>query len=143
VRGHYFSAYGAPRPPDVTISLMKWILWVALAGAAFGQALPSIPVPAALDRLLRDYEKAWTAKDARALAALFTEDGFVLSSGKPMVRGRAAITAHYQGSGGPLALRAVAAHTEGVTGYIIGALTLRRVNGRWLIFSDMDNGNSR
>ncbi|MEE8218925.1 MAG: DUF4440 domain-containing protein, partial [Vicinamibacteria bacterium] len=60
--------------------------------------------------------------------------------------------------GGPLALRALAYATEGGVGYIIGAyarrrgepdvgkftLTLRRDGeGRWLIMSDMDNGNSR
>ena len=62
----------------------------------------------------------------------------------------------YRGSGGPLSLRAVAFAVEGNLAYIIGAygptlgapddgkftLTLRRdPSGRWLIFSDMDNGN--
>jgi ketosteroid isomerase-like protein len=108
--------------------------------------------------VLTDYEVAWQAKDATALSKLFTEDGFVLSSGAPPVRGRAAIEAHYQGRGGPLSLRALAFATEGAIGYIIGAyatkkdepdmgkftLTLRREDdGRWLIVSDMDNGNSR
>ena len=73
-----------------------------------------------------------------------------------MVRGKAAIEEAYRGSGGgPLALRAVAFATEGSVGYIIGAyatnpgepdrgkftLTLKREAGKWLIFSDMDNGN--
>lgn len=128
----------------------------ALALCVFAQT-PSVNLPKELDRVLRDYEKAWTAKDAAALANLFAEDGFVLSSGKPMVRGRAAIEAHYRGSGGPLFLRAVAFSQQGSTGYIIGGftnqaggpdggkftLTLRKVGPRWLIFSDMDNGNSR
>jgi hypothetical protein len=42
-------------------------------------ALPSIELPAALDRVLRDYERAWQARDAAALSALFAEDGFVLA----------------------------------------------------------------
>jgi len=61
-------------------------------------------------------------------------------------------------AGDPLALRALAYATSGPTGYIIGAyglargepdvgkftLTLRRGgDGRWLIVSDMDNGNGR
>lgn len=131
--------------------------FVLLACAALGQDVPSVILPPALDRVLRDYEKAWTAKDAAALAALFSDDGFVLSSGTPMVRGRAAIQKHYQGAGGPLFLRAVAFHTRGDVGHIIGGfthaagtadtgkftLTLRRARGRWLIFSDMDNGNRR
>jgi ketosteroid isomerase-like protein len=121
-------------------------------------ALPSITLPPELDRVLRDYERAWQGRDAVGLAALFTEDGFVLSNGKPPVRGRAAIREAYAKSGGPLALRALAFTTEGKVGYIIGAfggkpgdpdwgkfvLALRRDDdGRWLIAADMDNENRR
>ena len=120
--------------------------------------LESVTLPAPLARVLTDYEAAWQKKDASALAALFTEDGFVLSNGVPPVRGRAAIEKHYEGHGGPLSLRALAFATEGSTGYIIGGfarqkgepdvgkftLTLRKgKDGRWRIASDMDNGNSR
>jgi ketosteroid isomerase-like protein len=116
----------------------------------------SVPLPADLDRVLRDYEGAWRARDAAALAALFTEDGFVLSPGRPPVRGRGAIERRYATSGGPLVLRALAYATADSVGYIIGAyaseagvpdngkfvLTLRRGgDGRWLISADMDNGN--
>ena len=119
---------------------------------------PSVTLPAPLARVLTDYEIAWRNKDAAALAALFAEDGFVLSSGVPAVRGRAEIQRLYAGRGGALALRALAFATEGSVGYIIGGfsrqkgepdigkftLTLRRgADGRWLIMSDMDNGNSR
>jgi ketosteroid isomerase-like protein len=108
--------------------------------------------------VLTDYEVAWRNKDASSLAALFAEDGFVLSSGSPPVRGRLEIEKHYVGQGGPLVLRALAFATEGSVGYIIGefsrqtgepsvgkfTLTLRKSSdGRWLIMSDMDNGNSR
>lgn len=127
---------------------------------ALGQspAQPSVSLPGPLARVLTDYEKAWSQKDAGALAQLFAEDGFVLSSGAAMVRGRDAIKRFYTGAGGHLSLRAVAFSTEGNVGYIIGAftdrpgasdhgkftLTLRRdPAGRWLIMSDMDNGNSR
>jgi ketosteroid isomerase-like protein len=108
--------------------------------------------------VLRDYERGWRARDPKALAELFTEDGFVLSNGKPAVRGRAAIEAAYTGSGGPLSLRALAHAVDGDVGYIIGGyapdagqpdtgkfvLALRRVkDGRWLIAADMDNANRR
>ena len=88
--------------------------------------------------------------------ALFAEDGFVLQRHKPPVRGRAGIEKAYGGAGGPLVLRALAYATEGSVGYIIGAyaaregepddgkftLTLRKgADGKWLIMSDMDNGN--
>ena len=122
------------------------------------RAQPTVELPAELGRVLTDYETAWQAKDEKALAALFTEDGFVLSSGRPPVRGRENIEERYKGSGGPLSLRALAYDTEGDLGYIIGGfarkqgeadigkftLTLKkRSDGHWLIMSDMDNGNSR
>ena len=119
--------------------------------------LPSVTLPAELDRVLRDYERAWRAGDAASLATLFAEDGFVLQGGRPPVRGRPAIQTAYTGrSGGPLRLRALAYATADTIGYIIGAysygdspndrgkftLTLRRSrNGAWLIASDMDNSS--
>jgi len=121
------------------------------------EQLPSVELPTALARVLTDYEVAWGNRDAAALAVLFAEDGYVLSGSRPPVKGRAAIEAHYTGKGGPLSLRALAWAAEGSVGYIIGAyarnegepdagkftLTLHRDDdGRWLIMSDMDNGNS-
>ena len=125
-------------------------------GAATQQ--PSIKLPPALARVLTDYETAWRNRDAAGLARLFADDGFVLPSGRPPVRGRAAIQQHYTGQGGPLALRAFAYATDGRVGYIIGGfagqagdpdsgkftLTLSKdASGRWLIVSDMDNGNRK
>jgi ketosteroid isomerase-like protein len=134
--------------------------WLQSAPAAVEQPaqLPSVPLPKELARVLTDYERAWSARDAAALARLFAEDGFVLAGGRPPVRGRAAIERHYIGSGGPLALRALAYSVDGGTAYIIGGyapkagdtdsgkftLTLRKgQDGRWLIVSDMDNSNRR
>ena len=127
----------------------------ALVASPTADQQPSVKLPPELDRVLRDYERYWSTRDPAALAKIFTEDGFVLSPGNPMIRGRAAIEAFYRGPGGPLTLRAVAFVSEGTVGYIIGAyavnpgdpdigkftLTLRREAGRWLIVSDMDNGN--
>ena len=134
-------------------------LGLLILSSTFAQGVePSISLPPELARVLTDYETAWSKKDSAALAKLFAEDGFVLSSGSPMVRSRAAIERFYGGAGGPLSLRAVAFASEGNVGYIIGAfadrpgapdrgkftLTLRRnPAGRWLVMSDMDNGNSR
>lgn len=138
-----------------------------VAGPLLGQDAPtpatstaaaSVALPPELDRVLRDYERAWRAGDATALAALFAEDGFVLQSNRPPIRGRPAIRAAYEGNGGgPLRLRALAFSAGETIGYIIGAygygdgpgdtgkftLTLRRTPGEpWLIFSDMDNANA-
>jgi len=132
------------------------LILLAASGLAFSQAAPPAPVPLPpdLDRVLRDYESAWQRRDAAALANLFVEDGFVLAQGRSPVRGRAAIQAAYAQAGGPLSLRALAYATEGALGHILGTyslkpgepeigkftLTLRRgADGRWLIFSDMDN----
>src|SRR5712692_196215 len=76
--------------------------------AAAVTSLPSVTLPPELDRVLRDYERAWQAHDPAALAELFDEDGFVLASTRPPVRGRAAIREAYAKAGGPLALRALA-----------------------------------
>jgi ketosteroid isomerase-like protein len=118
----------------------------------------SVTLPPELARVLTDYEVAWKAGDAAALANLFTEDGFVLGNGDGPVKGRAAIQKLYTRNGSPLALRAFAYATNGDAGYIIGGygreqgkpddgkftLTLRRAgDGRWLIVSDMDNSNRR
>ena len=145
-------------------ALVTFVFVTALAGEAHTQApaapvaeLPSVQLPPELDRVLRDYEAAWGRGDAAGLAALFAEDGFILQGGRAPVRGRGAIQAAYAGQGGaPLRLRALASATAGTVGYIIGAygygdaagdvgkftLTLRRgPDGRWLIFSDMDNAS--
>ena len=135
------------------------------AGAAQGQTdrptptpMPSVTLPPALDRVLRDYEKQWQARSATGLAQLFVEDGFVLQSGKLPVRGRAGIEQAYQTGGGPLSLRALAYATADTIGYIIGGyagqagsrdsgkfILLLRKNrsGTWQIVADMDNTNSR
>jgi ketosteroid isomerase-like protein len=138
--------------------VVSTLLLVAVSSGQDSQPLPSVALPASLARVLTDYESAWQSKDARALAALFADDGFVLSSNVPPVRGRGKIQKHYAGQGGPLALRALAYATDGSVAYIIGGfarqrgapdigkftLTLRKGAGdRWLIMSDMDNGNSR
>jgi ketosteroid isomerase-like protein len=139
------------------------LLTLLTASSAIGQqetpaAEPSVTLPPELAKVLTDYEAAWSKKDPAALAGLFSEDGFVLPNGSAPVRGRAAIQKFYTGHGGPLSLRALAYATEGGVGYIIGGytetagkpdigkftLTLKKgAEGRWLIMSDMDNGNRR
>jgi hypothetical protein len=123
-----------------------------------GGPLPSVTLPPELDRVLRDYERAWAANDAAGLAALFTPDGFVPTA-TGWVRGTDAIRATYARSGGELRLRAHAYAVQDTVGYIIGAysygaatdagggkfiLALRRPPGRdWLIAADLDSANRR
>ena len=146
------------RIASLTIGILSIALTATGASPAPEPPPPSLELPPELARVLSDYETAWGSRDAAALARLFAEDGFVLPGGGAPVRGRAAIERHYKGSGGPLALRAFAFATEGSVGYILGGyagkrgdpddgkftLTLRKgTDGRWLIFSDMDNSNRR
>lgn len=119
--------------------------------------LPSVRLPPELDRVLRDYERAWQARDAAALAALFTGDGFVLGNGQPPAHGRGAIRHAYADAGGPLSLRALGYAADDTVGYIVGAfarragqpdegkfvLALRREpRGPWRIAADIDNMNA-
>jgi ketosteroid isomerase-like protein len=120
--------------------------------------LPNASLPPDLDRVLRDYERAWRAGDAKGIASLFTEDGVLLQNYNPPIRGRAAIQAIYEGErGSPLQLRALAYAAGDTVGYIVGGyrygdaaqdigkftLTLQRERGKsWLISSDMDSMNA-
>lgn len=121
-------------------------------------AQPSVELPNALARVLRDYEREWAAGNAAGLAALFAEDGFALPSGRHPVRGREAIAGHYRNAGGSLRLRALAFAVEDPIAWIVGAygygeegidrgkfvLALRRgADGAWLIAADIDNSNPR
>jgi hypothetical protein len=142
------------------VVVMTFLLYAgAPAFAQGGGRLPSLTLPPELDRVLRDYERAWAAGNAAGLAALFTPDGFV-PTGSGWVRGTEAIRAEYARAGGELRLRALAYAAQDTVGYIIGAygygsgaadadggkfiLALRRERGRdWLIAADLDNANRR
>jgi ketosteroid isomerase-like protein len=152
--------------------MRRAVVWLACGGLMVGRVLaqapsaadapppaagtvPTVALPAEIDRVLRDYERAWRSHDAAALSALFAEDGFVLGSGRPPVRGRAAIREAYAKAGGPLDLRPIAFATDGALGYVVGmyshgagqpetgkfVLALKRDGGRWLIAADMDNSS--
>ena len=109
-----------------------------------------------LERVLRDYERAYAGRNPAALAALFTEDGYVLPTGRPPVRGRTALQAQFEGEGGPLRLVPIAAAAGDSVAYVIGTfgaearadaggkfiLLLRRTgDGPWRIAADMANPN--
>ncbi|MCA9736399.1 MAG: nuclear transport factor 2 family protein [Gemmatimonadetes bacterium] len=115
-------------------------------------------LPPELERVLRDYEQAWSGGDAEGLARLFTEDGFVPRP-HGWTRGRAAILDAYASTGGDLRLRAHAFATSGTVGWIAGSygyaeeaatrdmgrflLALRRdsADAPWRIAADLDHGN--
>lgn len=147
------------RVGGLLVSIVALAATSARAQASSASApLASVSLPDELDRVLRDYERGWRAGDAAGLARLFTEDGVVLSNGRPAVRGHDAIRAAYQHAGGDLRLRALAFAVEDTLGYVIGAygygpdanvpdtgkfiLALRRSpGGLWMIAADIDNTN--
>lgn len=144
------------------LAVLAAVLSIAVPSAAAAQEappapLPSVTLPPELDRVLRDYERAWAAGDESSVAALFTEDGFALQNGQLPVRGREAIRQAYEPSG-ELRLRAIGYGVSGAVGYIVGVygygsggtnevgkfvLALRRVGNRWMIAADIDNTNRR
>lgn len=122
--------------------------------------IPGVELPPELNRVLRDYESAWRSRNAAALAELFIPEGFVLSNGKPPIKGQANITAGYVDAGGDLQLRGLGYAIGDSVAYIIGAygwgatadvpdvgkfvLALRKgPAGRWLIAADIDNSNRK
>lgn len=167
-----------PRPPssstassaEVTVRHLALLILASTLTAAALQSqeripatiasveLPSVTLPPELDRVLRDYERAWSQGDAEGLARLFTEDGFVPRP-QGWTRGRAAILDAYASTGGDLRLRAHAFATSGTVGWIAGSygyaeeaalrdmgrflLALRRESGDapWRIAADLDHGN--
>lgn len=119
---------------------------------------PSVVLPAALARVLRDYEAGWRAGDAAQVASLFEASGMAMPNGQPAALGRARIAQAYAGGGGPLRLRAVGHAVADSVAWILGGyrygpgdgdtgkfvLALRRGrDGRWMIAADIDNGNAR
>mgnify|MGYP003408718086 CR=1 FL=1 len=140
-----------------TLLLAPLICAAILTGTtATAQTLPSVTLPADIDRVLKDYEKAWSANDAPALASLFLPNGMALPSGQLPARGAEAIRKAYSHGGAmPTTLRAVDYAVSGDMAYIAGGyapagaqtdmgkfvLVLRKVDGRWLIAADIENAN--
>lgn len=143
------------RTSAILVLLLLTFPAIAAAQEEVPAALPSVTLPPELDRVLRDYEKAWEAGDSEGLAALFTPDGFVPTR-SGWRRGTEEIVSAYEIASGPLRLRALAWSVSDSVGYIIGAyrygeregpdrgkfiLALRSIDGRWSIAADLDNQN--
>lgn len=137
-------------------TLLATLFTLALHAPAMAKTPATVALPADVERVLKDYEKAWIAKDTEALAKLFTADGTALPSGQMAAQGADNIRRAYgPHAGGALNLRAFAFGSSGDLAYVLGGwgsatdkpeygkfvLVLRRVNGRWMIVADMDNNN--
>jgi len=82
-----------------------------------------------LGQMNRDFAAALNAKDARAAAALYTEDAVLIPPGEPLVRGREAIEEYWRGaieSGGvrDVSVETMDALSSGSLGYETGSFVL-------------------
>ncbi len=114
---------------QASVPTLPTLLWVtlcvalALAPATAQEQEPrleSVELPPELQRVLTDYEDAWEAGDAAALAELFVVDGFV-SGRSGWRRGHAAMRDKYANAGGDLRLRGIDFSIDGSLAYIVGA----------------------
>ncbi len=94
----------------------------------------------ALGQMNRDFAAAPNAKDAKAAAALYTEDAVLIPPGEPLVRGRAAIEEYWKGAieaGGvrDVSVETIDASSSGSLGYETGnyVLTANGPNGEAII----------
>ena len=87
----------------------------------FHVRLAAVDLPPALDRVLRDFERHWHARDQAALTGLFTEDG-IMQFGDAWRRGRSAIhIALLDSRGADLRLWAQAFEATDSLAYIVGS----------------------
>lgn len=77
----------------VTVALL-WAATAAAQGAERGQGRSAID--AAIARVADDYVKATLAGDAKAVAALYTDDAVEMPPNQPMIKGRTAIQQYYE-----------------------------------------------
>lgn|SRR5262249_7966020 len=80
---------------------------------------------AAIEKAIAAWEKAFNAKDAAAVAKLYTEDATLLPPGSPAVKGRANIQSFFESfisaGGSDAKLRVVQVESSGDMAYEIGA----------------------
>jgi uncharacterized protein (TIGR02246 family) len=73
-----------------------WRILVIIAGLGFGAAPAVAQNKATIEKLNDVWTAAYNKGDAAAVAALYTEDAYVLPPGSAMVKGRAAIEAFWR-----------------------------------------------
>jgi uncharacterized protein (TIGR02246 family) len=138
-------------------AVLLWILlwgWLALAAPAGAD-----PVREAVEAGNRAFAEAFGRGDAPAVAALYTEDALLVPPGSPLVRGRSAIAAFWQGSidAGTTAVTLETAEVEAAGGLAVEIGTARLVakdgaiaearylvvwkqlGGRWYLHRDIWN----
>ena len=154
----YLPAYGG-------ISMACTVFRSTLVAA--GLVICAVPAMAQSKAVIQKLEDAWAAAfnqgDAAALAAMYTEDAYVLPAGADMVRGREKIAAFYgqavQQLGdakvtttdvlrlgrsaareiGAVTLKTKGAQAQEMTGKY--AAVWRKIDGQWMLETDIWNMN--
>jgi uncharacterized protein (TIGR02246 family) len=118
------------RRSDVKATAVLAVVFLTCAAAAGARAFPQAKQAGAADPAIKavadDYVKASLAGDAKAIAALYTEDAVEMPPNGPMVKGRAAIEKYYtgvMGSGTKLTTFTIThleSHASGDTAYDVG-----------------------
>lgn len=93
---------------------------------------PSAEVSASVEELgkmNRDFAAALLARDGKAAAALYAEDAMLIPPGEPVVKGRAAIEAYWQGAIDNAGIEGVTVETieaksSGSLGYEVGRFSM-------------------
>jgi uncharacterized protein (TIGR02246 family) len=80
----------------VAVTMLCAAAAAAQQGAGQGQGQGAAPIDAAITRVADAYVKATLAGDAKAVAALYTEDAVEMPPNQPLIKGRAAIQQHYE-----------------------------------------------
>jgi uncharacterized protein (TIGR02246 family) len=135
-------------------------LAAALQGTGFVQSQGK--TDPALDKLAAEWAAAFNARNASKIALLYADDAVVMPPGKPMVKGRANIEAHFKGEieQGPtnFQLNPFESTISGSQAFEAGTTTvtlpggetdhgkylvvLKRVGNDWKIAYDIYNGDS-
>lgn len=111
---------------------LLFVLVLALSGCSGSEDSMQTEVSASkteLGQMNRDFAAALNAKDAKAAAALYTEDAVLMPPGEPLVRGRKAIEEYWRAavdSGGvrDVSVETMDALSSGSLGYETGSFVL-------------------
>jgi len=102
---------------------------IACSGSEDSMQAETSASKAELGQMNRDFAAALNAKDAKAAAALYTEDAVLIPPGEPLVRGRDAIEEYWRGAieaGGvrDVSVETMDALSSGSLGYETGSFVL-------------------
>ena len=113
-------------------TVLLFVVVLALSGCSDTEDSMQTEVSASkieLGQMNRDFVAALNAKDAKAAAALYTEDAVLIPPGEPLVRGREAIEEYWRDAielGGvrDVSVETIDALSSGLLGYETGSLVL-------------------